>query len=380
MDDVLHPGEVGVALGWGAEAPALVVGEPLAAPVGDVEGRVGEDEVGPEVGVAVVVEAVAVGDLPLDAADGEVHLRDPPGRVVRLLAPDRDVAARLAAVAVAAGVGVDERDRLHEHAGRAAAGVVDPAAIGLQHLDQQLDDAAGGVELAALLALGARELRQEILVDAAEHVLGAGVLVAHHDVADHVDELAKPLLVQRRPGVVLGQHVLEHRVVALDTGHRAVNDLADGGLPRLGLEMTPAGLGRDPKDVLGAVLVRVLRVGALVPLRHEGGVPLLEGVGDVLEEDQPEDDMLVFGGIHRAAQGIGHLPELGLVAGRSPAVRLHRRRVLSLLSRSSPRHVPPHSLRSHCRPEPRRRSPVRTRPLAQGRQYHVSPPALNAMW
>ena len=106
MDDVLHPGEVGVALGRRAVAPALVVGEPLAAPIGDVEGRVGEDEVSPEVGVAVVVEAVAVGDLALDAADGEVHLRDPPGRVVRLLSPDRDVVARLAAVAVARGVGV----------------------------------------------------------------------------------------------------------------------------------------------------------------------------------------------------------------------------------------------------------------------------------
>ena len=41
---------------------------------------------------------------------------------------------------------------------------------------------------------------------------------------------------------------------------------------------------------------------------------LLEGVGDVLEEDQAEDDVLVFGGVHAAAQRVGHLPELGLVA------------------------------------------------------------------
>ena len=353
MDDVLHPGEVGVALGRRTVAPALVVGEPLAAPVGDVEGWVGQDEIGPEVGVAVVVEAVAVGDLALDAADGEVHLRDPPGRVVRLLSPDRDVAARLAAVAVARGVGVDEGDRLHEHAGRAATGVVDPAAIGLEHLDQQLDDAAGRVELATLLALGARELRQEVLVDAAEHVLGAGILVAHHDVADHVDELAETLLVQRRPGVVLGQHVLEHRVVALDTGHRAVDELADGGLARLGLEMAPTGFRRHPKDVLGPVLVRVLRVGALVLLRDEAGMPLLEGVGNVLEEDQPEDDMLVLGRVHRAAQGVGHLPELGLIARRGTAGR-PRRRILPLLPRSSPRHAPPHPRPSRHPPKPHR--------------------------
>ena len=91
MDHVLHPGEVGVAPGRGAVLPALVVGEPLATPVGDVERWIGQDEVGLQVGMAVVVEAVAVGDLPLDGSNGEVHLGQPPGRVVRFLAVDRDV-------------------------------------------------------------------------------------------------------------------------------------------------------------------------------------------------------------------------------------------------------------------------------------------------
>ena len=82
MDHVLDPGEVGVALGRGAVLPALVLGEPLAAPVGNVERRIGEDEVGPEIGMAVVVEAVAVSDLPFDPADGEIHLCEPPRRVI----------------------------------------------------------------------------------------------------------------------------------------------------------------------------------------------------------------------------------------------------------------------------------------------------------
>jgi hypothetical protein len=60
--------------GGRAVLPALVVLEPFAAPVGDVEGRIGKDEVGLEVGVAVVVEGVAVANLAVDAADGEVHL------------------------------------------------------------------------------------------------------------------------------------------------------------------------------------------------------------------------------------------------------------------------------------------------------------------
>ena len=50
VDDVLHPGEVGVARRRHAVLPALVVAQALAAPVGDVEGRIGEDEVGLEVG------------------------------------------------------------------------------------------------------------------------------------------------------------------------------------------------------------------------------------------------------------------------------------------------------------------------------------------
>ncbi len=97
MDEVLHPGEVRVAGGRRAVLPALVVLQQLAAPVAVVERRVGEDEVGLEVRVQVVVEGVAVRDLRVDAADREVHLGEPPGRVVRLLAVDRDV-ADLAAV------------------------------------------------------------------------------------------------------------------------------------------------------------------------------------------------------------------------------------------------------------------------------------------
>ncbi len=61
------------------------------------------------------------------------------------------------------------------------------------------------------------------------------------------------------------------------------------------------------------------------PLRLLGlelGVLLLEGVGDVLEEDQAEDDVLVLGGVHAAAQRVGHLPELGFVAdGGGCAIR-----------------------------------------------------------
>ena len=50
---------------------------------------------------------------------------------------------------------------------------------------------------------------------------------AEADVADEVDELAEALLVEAGAGVVLGQHALERRVVALDGDHRVVDELAD---------------------------------------------------------------------------------------------------------------------------------------------------------
>ena len=81
VDEVLNPGVVGVADGRRAVAPAHVVGQQLARPVADVERRIGEDVVGLEVGVQVAQEGVGGlrAEVGLDAADGEVHVRQPPG-------------------------------------------------------------------------------------------------------------------------------------------------------------------------------------------------------------------------------------------------------------------------------------------------------------
>ena len=77
------------------------------------------------------------------------------------------------------------------------------------------------------------------------------------------------------------------------------------GLLGAGLEVGPAGLLRHPEDVRR----RGTRPG--LPGRRPGllgcerGVLLLEGVGDVLEEDQAEDDVLVLGRVHVVAQLVG---------------------------------------------------------------------------
>jgi hypothetical protein len=59
-------------------------------------------------------------------------------------------------------------------------GVVDAALVGGEHLDEQRTTQRG-VELAAVLALGAGELGEEVLVDAAEQVLGAAGDVGRAD-------------------------------------------------------------------------------------------------------------------------------------------------------------------------------------------------------
>ena len=56
------------------------------------------------------------------------------------------------------------------------------------------------------------------------------------------------------------------------------------------------------------------RSSGSAPFSFTAGVFFLEGVGDVFEEDQPEDDMLVFGGIQVAAEFIRGGPEGGFEA------------------------------------------------------------------
>jgi hypothetical protein len=51
-------------------------------------------------------------------------------------------------------------------------------------------------------------------------------------------------------------------------------------------------------------------------------VVFLKCVGDVLKEDQAEDDMLIFRRVHIGAQLVGREPELGFEAELSGAAQL----------------------------------------------------------
>jgi hypothetical protein len=70
---------------------------------------------------------------------------------------------------------------------------------------------------------------------------------------------------------------------------------------------------RHPKDARGSVLVGVFRVGTLIALCLEFRMLGFEGVRDVFQKNETEDDMLVLSRIHVVAERICHAPELRFI-------------------------------------------------------------------
>ena len=79
--------------------PALILSQPLPAPIGDVKRRVGEDVIRFQIRMRVFMKTARAipADIGVDAVNGKVHLGEPPGGVVDLLPKDRQV-QRIAAV------------------------------------------------------------------------------------------------------------------------------------------------------------------------------------------------------------------------------------------------------------------------------------------
>src|SRR2546430_14134160 len=166
---------------------------------------------------------------------------------------------------------------------------------GREHLNEQTDDAPRGIELAGVLTLGRRKLAEEVLVDATKDVPTSVFSSCHRDRADEVDELTESTFVDGRACVVLRKHALETWVVAFDRIHGGVERFPESLETRGRLDLRPAGLRRNPEDVFSEVLIAVFRVGAF--LCRQSSVLLFKRIGDVLEEDQAQDDALVLGSI-----------------------------------------------------------------------------------
>lgn len=294
---VENPGVVGIAGGRGVvAAPASVVDEFVGpAPVLQVEGRIGHDVVGLEVGVLILEEGIGgdFAEVGGEPAHGEIHLGQLVGGAGELLPVNRDVLG----VAV---VAFDKLERLHEHAARAAAGVVDLAFVGLDHFGDEIDDALRGVELAPQLALGGGELAEEVFIDPADGVL---LLVADGvNVVDGIDEGGELAAIQPEAGeVVVGQGALERGIALLHRGEGGVD--LDRYIVLLGvlLDVGPAGGLRQVEHILHGVELHHVEVG-LLALGDQLGPAFFKFIRDELEEDQREDDVLVFRGLNGAAE------------------------------------------------------------------------------
>jgi len=123
----------------------------------------------------------------------------------------------------------------------------------------------------------------------------------------------------RRPGdpaVLVAGSEKAIRELGWKPRYTQLDELADGGLFGVGLEEGPAGFFGDPEDVGREVFVTVFGIGTFefAGVGGEEGAAFFEGVGDVFEEDEAEDDVFVFGGVHVGAEFVGGLPEGGFEA------------------------------------------------------------------
>jgi hypothetical protein len=210
-------------------------------PVADVEGRVGQDEVGAQVGVLVAGEGVGglAAQVEVDAADGQVHRRQAPGGGVGFLPVDGHV-AQLAAV------GLDELFGLHEHAAGAAAGVVHLAVVGASTATRVLTMLAGCRTGRPSCPRRWRTGRGSIRTPGRAR-RGRRRVVAKADGGDQIHQLAELAVGQLGAAVALVEDALELGVLLLDHRQRFVDALADVGLLGGGAELLPSGRPRAPR-------------------------------------------------------------------------------------------------------------------------------------
>ncbi len=195
-----------LALPAGGDAvdPALVVAQPFAAPVAVVERRVGEDEIGLEVRVQVAVEGVG---------RARPRLASMP-RIARFILASRQV------------VGFDSWPKIEMslRAGRRAPRRTAPTARTCRPSRSRgrrrgpcrarssrpaADDAARRCRTRRRACLRRWRTGRGSIRRRGRACPWRGRLVAEADVGDQVDQLAEPRLVERRAGVVLGQHAFE---------------------------------------------------------------------------------------------------------------------------------------------------------------------------
>ena len=173
VDEMLNPGEIGIACRRNTILPTGVAAQLVAAPVAVVERRIGHYKIGFHIAVRIVQKRALGVPFHLrcvDAAYGKVHLAQSPGGLVALLSINRYVLNPPLML-------LHKLLALYKHSARAAARVKHTAFVRFQHIHQQLNNTARRVELATLLAFGQCKLAKKILENVAQKVGAVGARV-----------------------------------------------------------------------------------------------------------------------------------------------------------------------------------------------------------
>jgi hypothetical protein len=174
------------------------------------------------------------------------------------------------------------------------------------------------------------EFLDEEFIDTAEDILilffiPVLVNLAHFYICEKIDQSLERIVRERRPRIPFREHSFEAGVLLLNSPHGFVDFLPDLRISGIVDEMLPSCFFWDVKDILAGVFILVskdilafffvvtnevadiLRIACLL---FKFSVTLLERVGHVLEEEEAESVVFVFGGIDGTTELGRSFPEL----------------------------------------------------------------------
>ena len=154
----------------------------FGSPAFEVKGRVRHYVVNGLVLVQVISKSrsVRITEVMGNSTNSEVHLTESPSVRIALLTDDR----YFLPVAV---MTVNEFQRLHEHTARTTAGVIYNAAVRLNHLSYQFNNAGRCIEFTVLLSTRSSVHLQEVFINSADKVFLLKTLLS--DLINIVDKV-----------------------------------------------------------------------------------------------------------------------------------------------------------------------------------------------
>lgn len=209
-----------------------------------VEGWIGDHEVGFQLGVLVIQQGVAHADIALQPVQDQVHLAQPDGGVDGFLAVEGQGSAILG-----------KPGRLNEHPAAAARRVQDSAALRGHHRHQQLDYRTRREELATAGPLSGGKVRDEILVDAAQYIALFACFPSEDIASEKVDQPGDTRPWQVAARVNFGQHPTQFGVTHLEQFHGPVEFDFDVIIRGMRDQIIPAGFVWHDVDILALVLI-----------------------------------------------------------------------------------------------------------------------------